>query len=418
MSSLTKARELRQERAKLFEDAKADLDANPSGFADPQEKERWDARMADMDSLKQQIDEIEARYEQMKAVEEDMAVRQHALDHVKQFGAKRESAEGNADEYRQAFRSYLKGDMNLKELRALASQTKGTAAAGGNTVPVDMENSVMAAMKEFGGMRQIARVISTPNGRNLDFPTSDDTGNLAKIVAEATALSNSTRVPFGKITMEAVKYYTGPIKISRELIQDSVIDVEAFVRDRMAERFARATNAHYTTRSSTETSGPHGVTNYSTGAVAVANNALTPENLLSLLHSVDPAYRRGPGVAWMTADAGVNEIRALRWGSSRSFVWQPSLQPGVPDSLLGYPIVVNQDTPLEGTSGNKWLWFGNWQHYVIRDVQGIDLMRLEERYAEEDVVAYVGYLRTDGRQVTGSTVAALRPFRAIIQSTG
>lgn len=416
--SLTKARELRQERAKLYEDAKADLEANPAGFADPQEQERWDARMADMDSLKEQIDSIEARYEQMKAVEEDMAVRQHALDHVKQFGAKRESAEGNADEYRKAFRSYLKGDMNLKELRALAAQTKGTAAAGGNTVPVDMENSVMAAMKEFGGMRQVARVISTPNGRNLDFPTSDDTGNLAKIVAEATAITNSTRVPFGKITMEAVKYYTGPIKISRELIQDSVIDVESFVRDRMAERFARATNAHYTTRSSTETSGPHGIVNYSTGAVAVANNALTPENLLSLLHSVDPAYRRGPGVAWMTADAGVNEIRALRWGSSRSFVWQPSLQPGVPDSLLGYPIVVNQDVPLEGTSGNKWLWFGNWNHYVIRDVQGIDLMRLEERYAEEDVVAYVGYLRTDGRQVTGSTLAALRPFRAIIQSTG
>lgn len=416
--SLQKARELREERAKLYEEAKGDIEANVEGFSDPEAKEAWDRRMARMDELKEQIDQIENAHAQMKSHEEDLAVRQHALDHLKEFGAKRESAEENQQEYREAFRAYLRDEMSLRELRALATQTKGTAAAGGNTVPTDMEASVMAAMKEFGGMREACRIITTPNGRNLDMPTSDDTGNVAKIVAEATAITASTAVPFGKVTLEAIKYHTGPIKISRELVQDSVIDVEAFVRDRMAERFARATNAHYTTRSSTESSGPHGIVNYSTGAVAVANNALTPENLLSLLHSVDPAYRRGPGVAWMTADAGVNEIRALRWGSSRAFVWQPSLQPGVPDSLLGYPVVVNQDVPLEGTSGNKWLWFGNWNHYVIRDVQGVDLLRLEERYAEEDVIAYVGYLRTDGRQLTGSTVAALRPFRAIIQSTG
>lgn len=430
MSSITKARELRQERAQLAEEAKADVSANPDGFTS-EEQARWDKRMERIDALEQEFRQIETNIERLAKVEESLEERQERLDDAKQFGAKRRDVEDEGADYRDQFRGWMLGTVTEAELRrhphlqspemvqrAIEGQTKGTAAQGGNLVPTELEASVQVALKAFGGMRSVARVVTTPTGANLDWPTSDDTGNLAKIIAEATAPTTTTRVPFGKITLEAVKYQSGPIKLSREIVQDAVIDIEAFVSDAMGTRFARAMNAHFTTRSSTESVGPHGIVNDSTGAVAVANNALTPENLLSLQHSVDPAYRVGPNVAWMTNDAGVNEVRALRWGSSRAFVWQPSLQPGTPDMLLGYPIVVNQDVPLEGTSGNKWLWFGNWSHYFIRDVAGIDMIRLEERYAEEGNIALLGFARADGRRVTGSTVIARRPYRAIVQSTG
>ncbi len=412
-----KARELRQKRAELYEAAKADVEANPDGFT-PEEQQRWDKRMADIDSLKADIDSIESRHAKMAELAEQITEEQAELEARREFGAKREDAEELREKRQYALRSWLSGEMSNEEYRTIQGQTKGTAAQGGNTVPVDFAPQVQTALKAYGGVREVARIITTDNGRNLDYPTSDDTGNLAKIVGEAVAPSTTTRVPFGKVTLEAVSYQSGPIKISRELLQDSAIDIDAYVATAMGTRFGRATNNHYTLRSSTESSGPHGFIYDSTGAVIAANNALTPENLLSLQHSIDPAYRVGPNVAWMTNDAGVNEIRALRWGSSRAFVWQPSLQPGTPDMLLGYRVVVNQDVPLEGTSGNKWLWFGNWDHYAVRDVQGLEMMRLEERYAEEGNIALIGYMRSDGRKLTGSTVIARRPYRALMQSTG
>ena len=412
--SLTKARELRQERAKLYDQAQADVAANPEGFT-PEVQERWDARMAEMDRLKGQIDTLESRHAQLSAVREDLEERQERMDDMREFGAKRESAEDGAQQYRKAFHSYLQGNMDLRELRALAAQTKGTAAFGGNTVPTDMEATVVTGMLAFGGMRQAARIVRTDDGRNLDIPRSDDTGNVAAIIGEATAISNSTHVPFGKVTLEAVKYATGPIKISRELVQDSVIDVEEYVRERMIERFARGQNTHFTTRSSTETNGPHGITNDSTGALTVANGSLTPENLMSLVHKVDLAYR--PRGQWMFDDQTALTIRQLRWATSGQFVWEASLKPGQPDMLLGYPVVINNDVPLFGTSGNKPIWFGDWRNYWIREVRGLDLLRLEERYAEEDVIALVGYQRVDGRSVFGSTVPAQKPYRCIIQAT-
>ncbi len=440
--SNTRARELREERAKLFMQARAELEetrASESGdFATPDDRANWRKKMDRVDALERQAKDIEADYARMNAAQDATEARQELLNDTKPFGSEGRDAEDEGADYRTQFRGWMLGTVSETELRqhphlhtvealmhragmaearAIQGQVKGTAAQGGHLVPTELEAQVQATLKEYGGMRQVARIVNTPSGANLDWPISDDTGNLAKIIAEATAPTTTTRVPFGKVTLEAAKYQSGPIKISRELLQDSVIDIEAFVAEAMGVRFGRATNAHYTTRSSTETTGPHGITNDSTGAVNVANNTLSYEELLSLYHSVDPAYRRGNSVAWMTADDGVNEIRKVRWGSSRQAVWSPSIAAGMPDTLMGYPVVINQDVPLEGTSGNKWLWFGNWSHYFIRDVAGIDMLRLEERYAEEGNIALLGFMRTDGRRVTGSTVIARRPYRAIIQST-
>lgn len=416
--SLNKATELRQERAKLYEEAKAEVEANPDGFASSEAREAWDRRMSRIDDLKGEIDAIEKREAQRKELAEELAARQDEIDQRKEFGAKREDAEEQRERHSKAFRSWALGEMSNEEYRTIQGQTKGTAAQGGNTVPVDFAADVITALKAYGGVRQVAKIINTANGRNLDFPTSDDTANVAKIVGEAVAPSTTTRVPFGKKTLEAVTYQSGPIKISMELLQDSAIDIDAYVADAMATRFGRATNAHFTTRSSTEASGPHGFIYDSTGAVIAANGGVTPEKLLSLFHSVDPAYRTPGDVAWMMADATVNTVRAIRWGSSRQFVWQPSVQVGQPDMLFGAPVVTNQDTPLFGTSGNKPIWFGNWKHYYVRDVMGLTMRRLDERYAEEGNIALIGYMRADGRQMTGSTVIARRPYRCILQSTG
>lgn len=425
--SLSKARELRQERAKLYEEAKGIHSfAEAEGRSDltAEEKTKWDGLMSGMDALEAQYKPIEDRENALRQVREDLDAKQERLSDAREFGAAQVSAEDQEQRHKEAMADYVRrglADMSpenreiLHETRALASQVVGTDGRGGYTVPTEWDLNVRTAMKAFGGIRQVATVLRTSHGRNINIPTSDDTGNLATLIAEATAITASTHVPFGQKTLEAPKYKSGPIKISRELLEDSGIDIEGYVRSAMATRFGRATEAHFATRSSTESSGPHGIVNDSTGAVNVAGSAITVAKLLDLENAVDPAYRMN--ASWMFNDATRVLIRKLREGASGAFLWQPSVASGDPDMLLGYPTVVNQELASFGTSSNKPVFFGDFSHYTVRDSGPFVMRRLEERYAEEDVVALLAFARIDGRSTFGSTVPAQKPYRCIIVST-
>ena len=98
----------------------------------------------------------------------------------------------------------------------------------------------------------------------------------------------------------------------------------------------------------------------------------------------------------MAADSSIAAIRKLKTGVSgdNTFLWQPGLQAGAPDTLLGRPVVVNQSVPAMASDA-KCILFGNFQNYWIRDVRGIRFVRLDERYADADQVGFVVFLRTD-----------------------
>jgi HK97 family phage major capsid protein len=192
--------------------------------------------MSDIDALEQNYRAIERRYETEAELAEKMAEAQSDLDEQRDFGARRLSAEEQREARNQVWRQYLRKEIGANEfgheIRAIEGQTKGTNAQGGFTVPQDFLAEVQVHLKAYGGMRQVARIIRTANGQDLPIPISDDTGNTAKLIAEATAPSTTTRVPFSQVTLEAAKYQSGPIKMSMELLQDSAIDVEAGSRTR------------------------------------------------------------------------------------------------------------------------------------------------------------------------------------------
>jgi HK97 family phage major capsid protein len=377
-----------------------------------------------MDRLEEQYRAIEDRAAQLDAVRAALDEKQERLTDSREFGAKEVSAEQRDELHRAAMVDYIRNGVAemkpehrelLNETRALATQLVGTDGKGGYTVPTELDASVRTAMKAYGGMREVATILTTSHGRDITVPASDDTGNVASLIAEATAITASTHVPFTSITLEAPKYKSGPIKIARELLEDTAIDIEAYIRNAMAIRFGRGTEAHFATRSSTESSGPHGITNDSTGAVNVAASSVTVGKLIDLETKVDPAYRMN--ARWMFNDATRVLIRKLREGSSGAFLWQPSVAMGDPDTLLGYPVTVNQNLASFGTSSNKPVFFGDFSHYTIRDSGPFVMRRLEERYAEEDVVALLAFARIDGRATFGSTAPAQKPFRCIIVST-
>lgn len=291
-------------------------------------------------------------------------------------------------------------------------QTVGTGSAGGFTVPEGFSTEWEISMKAFGGMRQASRIVPTASGNDLPWPTANDTGNVGELLAEEASIGSHVGVTVGQIILKAYKYSSKLVQVSTELLEDSAFNIAGELGRMLGERIARITNTHFTTGDNS--SKPQGaVTGSSLGKTAASATAVTVDELIDLEHSVDPAYRVGPNVRFMFNDSTLAAIRKLTkadWAGGIP-VWQPGLASGVPSTILGHQYIINQDMASIAT-GNKSVLFGDFSKYLIRDVAGFRLRRLEELYAATDQVGFIAFTRHDGRVLDAGT----DPIKHLIQA--
>lgn len=278
-----------------------------------------------------------------------------------------------------------------------------TTTAGGFLIPQGFSELLDKALKAYGGMRQAARIFGTPDGRDIPWPTVDDTANTGEIISE-NSTHNTQDVVFGQVTLKAYKYSSKLVLVSVELLQDSFFDVETLLAELLAERMGRILNTHFTTGDNS--SKPQGVvTAAGSGKVGLTGQTTSViyADLVDLLHSVDPAYREGS--VFMFSDSTLKAIKKLVDGSSRP-LWQPALNGisgAAPDTILGYPYVINQDVATMAANA-KSILFGNFKKYIIRDARDITVVRLVERYAELGQVAFLAFSRHDGRAINAAAL--------------
>lgn len=293
---------------------------------------------------------------------------------------------------------------NTREFRTLQrdgrfqrDQTVGTDSEGGYMVPEGFVPELERALLAFGGMRQVADVLRTADGRDLPWPTVDDTSNAGRLLTEATTITE-VAIAFGQFILNAYKYSSDLVLVSAELIQDSAIDIGSTVGSILGERLGRILNTHFTTGDGS--SKPNGIETAATIGVTSGVGVWDAFDVIDLIHSVDPAYR--PNARLMAHDSIVSLARQFV-DSNNQFLWQPSLQLGVPDRLAGYPVTINQDLDSAVSTGNDVMIFGDLRKYKIREVSGIRLRRLVERYADDDQEGFVAFLRADGDLLDAGT---------------
>jgi len=283
-----------------------------------------------------------------------------------------------------------------------AGLTVGTDSEGGYTAPEGFVNELERQMLAFNGPRQVCRVVRTANGSDLPWPTVNDTSNTGALLAEATTIGSSVDPTFGVTTFNAYKYSSKPILVSQELLEDSAFNLGEVIASLLGERLGRITAAQYTTGSGS--SQPNGVVTASgLGVTTASTTAITGDEIIDLAHSLDPAYRGLSSVGFMLHDTVLKAVRKLKDGDSR-YLWEPSVQAGVPDMLFGYPVSVNQDMSATITAADKTMLFGAFEKFVIRDVADIRLHRLEERYRDVDQTGFVAFFRTDSDTIQAAAL--------------
>lgn len=304
---------------------------------------------------------------------------------------------------------------NLAEVREWEIEQRAqtvTTTGGGYTIPDEMMMALEKALLWYGGMRQAATIIRTDTGADLPIPTANDTGNVGAILDINTQVANQD-VAFGQLVLHAFKYSSKQVLVPVELMQDSAVNLPVMLGEMLGERIGRIQNTHFTTGAGTTL--PFGIVVQATQGLAptgtVAGGFTYPQ-LVSMEHSVDIAYRR-QGAAWMMNDAVVARLKSLLDTTGRP-IWQPYAvstmatftaggTAGQPGTLLGYPVIVNNDMSTATTTGTRAILFGALQKYLIRDVLGVTLLRLDERYADYHQVAFLAFSRADGNLLNAGT---------------
>ncbi|WP_446471095.1 phage major capsid protein [Xenorhabdus stockiae] len=297
-----------------------------------------------------------------------------------------------------AFDKFLRhglGEMTTEErqaLRELRAQGTTPDEKGGYTVPTQMLNKVVEAMKAYGGIASVAQILSTSTGQTIEWATADGTAEEGELLGENTAAKEED-TEFGTASLGAKKLSSKIIRVSNELLQDSGIDMEAYLAKRIAERIGRG-EAKYLVRGTGTGSPqqPKGLAASVTGMVEAAAK-FSWKDMNALKHAIDPAYRNAGTFRWAFNDSTLKIITEMEDGQNRP-LWLPEIAGVVPSTILGVPYVIDQAIADMGP-GSKFIYCGDFNRFIVRRVAYMTLKRLVERYADYDQTAFLAFHRFD-----------------------
>lgn len=362
----------------------------------PEAQATYDAGMAEIEDLKGQVSRIEAS---ASAMGENRQIEQ-IVDAAGKNGGSR-AAEFYDKFLRNGDKAFSAADW--QEIRATLSTT--TTTEGGYSVQTDVATRIINALKAYGGMREEATLIRTAGGNPMSFPSSDGTSEVGELIAQNTTATAADPV-FGTVGLDVYKFSSKIVAAPFELLQDSQVDIASFIENRLVQRIGRITNTYFTT--GTGTSQPRGVvTGASAGKTGTTGQTTTViyDDLVDLIHSVDPAYRV-PSACFMMADSSLKVLRKLKDTAGRP-IFLPGydgLGQAMGDTLLGYDICINQDVAAMAANA-KSILFGDFSKYVIRDVMAPTLFRFEDSaYAKLGQVGFLMWHRAGGNLLDSAAV--------------
>lgn len=380
-----------------------------------EDRTNWDTAETELTEVSKDIERFQ-RAAQLEKVDYSQVVDTRGGGAVETPEA---SLEQRTEQYAEAFGNYMRGGLdrcsmeqrqmliaNFDSSPELRAQGIGTNSAGGYLVPPGFRTVLQETMKAYGGLLNYANVIDTDSGQPLQWPTVDDTGNVGAILAENTQISQQD-VAFGTMTIGAYVYTSKAVLVSLQLLNDSVFNINQKLPELLGERIGRATAAHFIT--GTGTGQPEGVaTNVTVGVTGATGQTLTVtyDNLIDLEHSIDPAYR-DDNLRWLMNDATLKVIRKVKDTQGRP-IWLPVPTPGFPATINGIPYAIDQGMAVPGAN-NISIILGNFRRgYLIRQVQGVQMMRLAERWADYLQVGFFGFSRLDAKPVDANAMRAYK----------
>ena len=360
------------------------------GSADGLYEEHLHNINASMDNYKSRIDTIETAYNR-PILGEPTGTKSHAPK----------------SEYGKAFCNYLRKGMD-GGLEALQSKmlSVGSDPDGGYLVTPTMSSRIVQAIFETSPMRQLASIetISTDALEMID----DHVSAVAGWTSETTSRIETSTPMIAKRNIPTHELYAQP-KATQKLVDDSAIDIESWLANKIADIFGRTENTAFVNGSGV--GQPRGFLTYANGTnwgqiqqIGTGTSAtVTSDSIITLLYSLKDANTKRARV--LMNRTTVQAVRLLKQAMTNQYMWQPGLALGVPDTLLGVPVHMASDMPIAG-AGSLSIAVGDFQSaYQIVDRQGISILR--DPFTEKPFVKFYTTKRTGGDVVNFEAIKLL-----------
>lgn len=394
---MSKVLELKEKRAKAWEAAKAFLDSKQgsNGLMSAEDAATYDRMETEVVDLGKEIE----RLERQAVIDAELAKASSApITNKPNAQLSGETKTGRAtDEYRRAFWDNMRNRNSYEIQNALSI---GTDSEGGYLCPEEYEKKLVEALEDEVFFRSLATVIRTSSGdRKIPIVTSK---------GEAAWIDEGGQFPesddsFGQTSIGAHKLAT-MIKVSDELLNDSVFNIEQYISKEFGRRIGTKEEEAFFVGDGT--GKPIGIFNKTGGAetgVTAATTGITFDDVMDLYYSLRAPYRNK--ATWILNDSTVKAIRKLKDGNG-NYIWQPSVREGEPDRILNRPYRTSIYVP-ELAAGSRVMAFGDFSYYWIADRQGRSFKRLNELYATTGQVGFLASERVDGKLILPEAVKTL-----------
>ena len=371
--------ELREKRNKAWDTARDFLDSkrNASGVLSEEDSKTYDALEAEVVNLGKEI----KRMERQEQIDAEMNAPTSAPV-VSTPGAHIDAPEkrGTASaEYTAAFWNNIR-NRNFADVRN-ALQV-GEDSEGGYLCPDEFERKLISALEEENVFRPLATKIQTSSGERK-IPVITQKGEATWMEEEeAYTLSDDA---FGQIALSAYKVGTA-IKISEELLNDSVFDLPSYIAKEFARRIGtKEEEAFLIGDGKGKPTGIFAATGGAENGATTTGAAITFDDVIELFYSLKSPYRKK--AVWVLNEQTVKALRKIK-DNTGNFIWQPSVSAGLPDTILNRPYVTSVYAPTIA-AGAKAIAFGDYSYYWVADRQGRSLKRLNELFAMNGQVGFL-----------------------------
>ena len=387
--------EMREKRAKLWNTMEGFLDThrNDKGVLSAEDDATYSAMEQDLNDLSNEIRRMERR-DAMEA-ELNKPVGKPLTQTPESSGMTEAKSSRASNAYKEDFGRHLRGKAPIHNVLS-----ESVDADGGYLVPEEFETQIITGLDEANVIRSLAKVITTHHDRKIPIAVGH---SVATWTAENAAYTESNPT-FGQKQIDAFKL-TDLIRVSVELLQDAAFPLEQYIANEFARAFGIAEEQAFCV--GTGVNQPTGIFTASGGAVGVTSasaTAITVDEIISLVYVLKSPYRRN--AKFLMNDATVSLLRKLK-DNNGAYLWQPSVQAGQPDKLLGYDLYTSPYVPTV-EAGAFAIAFGDFQNYWIGNRAGRTVQRLNELYATNGQVGYVATERVDGKVILAEGIQLLQ----------
>lgn len=394
---MSKILELIEKRAKTWDATKAFLDTKrgSDGLISAEDTKTYEKMEADVMALGEEIE----RLERQSVIDLQLSkATSNPITNEPTRAGEEKSGRASA-EYKRAFWNAMRDKVSYDVKNALQI---GTDSEGGYLVPDEFERNLVEALEEENIFRRLAHVIKTSSG-DRKIPVVASKGSASWVDEEGTIPESDDS--FGQVSIGAYKLAT-MIKVSEELLNDSVFNLESYITREFARRIGNKEEEAFF--GGDGTGKPTGILNATgggqVGVTTAGATAITLDEVLDLFYSLKAPYRNKS--AFVMNDATVKAIRKLKDGNGQ-YLWQPSIQAGAPDTILNRPLHTSVYVPTIA-AGAKTMVFGDFSYYWVADRQGRVFKRLNELFAVTGQVGFIATQRVDGKLILPEAIKVLQ----------